>query len=184
MSTQQQRVSSYLPRNIITPITGVLSLIIGLSGVMLFFHFGEGLVKGVHEWLGIAFAVIMLVHLGLNWSAFKKHFSKPAAWVGTGVVTSICAIVLVASLSNPSGGNPMHAIIQSIETTPVSDLAPVFKISQSEMVKKLGQAGIEMNGRETLQELAGKNGVATRRLIATLMGSTNHETGGKRGTAD
>ncbi len=183
MSTlKQNRVTNYLPRKFVTPITGVLSLVIGISGVMLFFHMGEGLVKGVHEWLGIAFAVIMLAHLALNWNAFKHHFKKPAAWVSTGVVTAITAVFLVTSISSGSHENPMHSIERSIVTTSVSDLAPVFKISQSEMKQKLGQAGIEITtGRETLQELASTSGVAPRRLIATLMNGASREPGGESG---
>lgn len=177
MSTHNQLfVMNYLPRRFVTPITGILSLVIGISGVMLFFHLGAGMVKGVHEWLGIAFAVIMLAHLALNWNAFKQHFKKPIAWLSAGVITAITAIFLVTSASDQNGGNPMYAIVQSIETTAIYDLAPVFKISQTEMIQRLGQVGVETDsGRETLQELAGKNGVAPRRLIATLMGTTNSD---------
>ncbi len=175
-TTKQWRVMDYLPRKIITPITGVLSLVIGISGVMLFFHFGEGLVKGVHEWLGIVFALIMLIHLTLNWNAFIKHFKKPIAWAGTGIVTAISAMFLVTAMSS-TNGSPMKSIVQSIETSAVSDLAPVFKISQSEMVKRLNQAGVEVEtGRETLQELAEKYKVAPRKLVVTLVRTDSLDT--------
>jgi hypothetical protein len=174
----------YLPRRFVTPITGILSLVIGISGVMLFFHLGEGLVKGVHEWLGIAFAAVMLAHLALNWTAFKQYFKRPAAWVATSVVTVITAVFLVTSASG-SHENPMHSIVKSIETTAISDLAPLFKLSQSEMVQRLGEAGVKIEtGRETLRELASSSGTAPRRLLATLMENSNQEREGKRGIAD
>lgn len=171
--TKQERGTDRMPRKIVTPITGVLALVIGVSGVMLFFHLGEGLVKEAHEWLGVAFAVVMLVHLALNWKAFKHHFRKPAAWVGSGIVSAISVMFLVASLSSASHENPTRSIMRSIETTAVSDLAPVFKISQSEMVQRFGRAGVEIEtGRETLQELAGKSGVDSHRLVAALVAKT------------
>lgn len=183
-SHNQLFVLNYLPRKFVTPITGVLSLVIGISGVMLFFHLGAGMVKGVHEWLGIAFAVIMLVHLALNWNAFKQHFKRPAAWAATGVITTITAVFLVTSVSGPHE-NPMHSIEISIETTAISDLAPLFKLSQSEMVQRLGEVGVKIEtGRETLRELASNSGTAPRRLLATLIDSSNQETSGKRGIAD
>lgn len=171
MSTQKQlRVTERFPRKVITPITGALSLVIGISGVMLFFHFAEGLVKGVHEWLGMAFAAVMLLHLAINWKAFKHHFSKPTAWVGTGMVSALSVMFLVASLSGTPHENPTRSIMRLIETTAVSDLAPVFKINQSDLIQKLDQAGVEIEtGRETLQELEGKSGVDARRLIAALV---------------
>ncbi len=171
MSTQKKlRVKDRFPRKVITPITGALSLVIGISGVMLFFHFGEGLVKEAHEWLGMAFVAAILVHLALNWGAFKQHFRKPAAWVGTGMVSALSVMFLVASLSGTPHENPTRSIMRSIETTAVSDLAPVFKISQSEMIEKLDKAGVEIEtGRETLRELAGKSGINARRLIAALV---------------
>ena len=187
MNTKKQhRVMDYLPRRFVTPITGVLSLVIGISGVMLFFHLGEGLVKGVHEWLGVAFAAVMLAHLALNWNAFKQYFKRPAAWVATAVVTTITAVFLVTSMSmSGSHENPMHLIERSIETTAISDLAPLFKLSQSEMIQKLGKAGVKIEtGRETLRELASSSGTAPRRLLATLMDNGNQEAGGKRGIAD
>ena len=43
MQTQKQRrVADYLPRKFVTPITGALSLVIGISGVMLFFISEKG----------------------------------------------------------------------------------------------------------------------------------------------
>jgi hypothetical protein len=164
----QKQVSGLIPRKVVTPITAALSLVIGISGVMLFFHFEEGLVKGVHEWLGMAFAVAMLIHLALNWKTFKQHFRKPVAWVGTALVTFTSVIFLVGSLSQPKV-SPVRSIIHSIETTAIYDLAPVFKLSHLEISQRFDQAGVvTVTGRETIQELAGKSGVDPRRLIAVL----------------
>ena len=141
---------------------------IGVSGVMLFFHFEDGLVKGVHEWLGMAFTVVMLVHLAMNWKAFKQHFRKPAAWVGTGVVSAISVMFLVTALTQPNE-SPVSSIIHSIETTAISDLAPVFKVSESEMIQRFGQVGVEVdNGEMTIEQLANSSGVDPRRLVVAL----------------
>jgi methyl-accepting chemotaxis protein len=165
MPTTTRKFSS---RKIVTPLTGALSLVIGISGVMLFFHFEEGLVKGVHEWLGMAFAAIMLVHLIQNWKAFKQHFRKPAAWVGTGIVSAISVVFLVSSLTQPIQ-SPIRSIIHSLETTAVYDLAPVFKVSHLEMSQRFDQAGVVIvSGQETIQELADNNGVDPRQLMVAL----------------
>ena len=125
--------------------------------------------KDIHEWLGLAFAVIMLAHLAINWSAFTKHFRKPTAWVTTSVVTAISATFLINALSNPDG-SPIRQIVQSLETTAVVDLAPVFKLSESEMVARLGLAGVEVKtGQETLRQLADESGVESRKLVTTLV---------------
>ncbi len=185
VTTKQLQGTDRLSRKVVTPITGVLSLVIGVSGVMLFFHLGEGLVKGVHEWLGMAFAAAMLIHLAINWKAFKHHFRKPAAWVGSGIVSAISAAFLIASLSSGPHENPTRYIMRSIETAAISDLAPVFKISQAEIAQRFVRAGVKIEtGQETLQELAGKNGVESRRLLAALMSSTDLTAGAKGSMAD
>ncbi len=171
-------------RRIITPITGALSLVIGISGVMLFFHLGEGLVKELHEWLGMAFALVILLHLTLNWKAFKQHFTKTPAWIGTSIVTAASVVLLSSSLFTQHE-NPMHSVIHSVETAAISDLAPIFKISPAEMVQRLSQAGVAVEtGRETLQELAGKSGVETRRLIASLAAESGPNANARRSLAD
>jgi putative effector of murein hydrolase len=168
MSTAKHAASSSNSRKVITPLTGALSLVIGISGGMLFFHFEDGLVKGVHEWLGMAFVVVMLVHLAMNWKAFKQHFKKPAAWIGTGVVTAISVAFVVSSLMQPNE-SPVRSIIHSIETTAVYDLAPVFKVSHLEINQKLDQAGVVIiTGQETIQELAENSGVDPRILVVAL----------------
>ncbi len=186
MSTQKQLgIHERLPRKVVTPITGVLSIVIGISGVMLFFHFGEGLVKGVHEWLGMAFAVVMLLHLAINWKAFKHHFKKPSAWVGSGMVSAISVMFLVSSLSGTPHENPTRSIMRSIETAAVSDLAPIFKLSQSEMIQRFDRAGVEIEtGQETLQELADKSGVDSRRLVAALTSKSSSGSGARGGMAE
>ncbi len=181
-ATKQSLVTDPSHRKIITPITGVLALVIGISGVMLFFHVGEGLVKEAHEWLGVAFAAVMFIHLALNWKAFKHHFRKPAAWVGTGAVSAISVMFLVASMSGEPHENPTRSIIQSIETAAVSDLAPVFKLSQAEIVQRFDNAGAKVEtGQETLLELAGKSGVHPRRLVAALVAKNGSEAGARGG---
>jgi uncharacterized membrane protein SirB2 len=167
-TTTQQQTSGFISRRIVTPVTGALSLVIVISGIMLFFHFEEGVVKGVHEWLGMGFAVVMLIHLALNWKAFKQHFKKPIAWAGTGIVTAISMVFLISSLTQPNA-SPVGSIIHSIETTAVYDLVPVFKLSQSEMVQRFDQAGVVIvTGQETIQEMSGKSGVDPRQLILAL----------------
>jgi hypothetical protein len=184
-TTKKSLVTDQSHRKIVTPITGVLALVIGISGVMLFFHVGEGLVKEAHEWLGVAFAVVMLVHLAMNWKAFKQHFKKPVAWIGTGAVSVISVMFLMVSLSGEPHENPIRSIMQSIETASVIDLAPVFKLSQAEMTERLNRAGVNIDtGRESLQELAGKSGLDSRRLIAVLVSKGNFAAGTRGGMSE
>jgi len=178
MPDRKQKLSTdYLPRKFITPITGTLSLVIGTSGGMMFFHVGESLVKETHEWLGMAFVPVMLAHLAINWKAFTIHFHKPVAWVSTGIVTAISTAFLITALTT-SSPSPMRQIIQIIETTAINDLAPVFKVSESEIRQKLSQSGIQVKtGKETLQQLAEQNGIDPRRLMVTLTHFENPKNG-------
>lgn len=155
-------------RNWSTPLTIGTFLFTGVSGVMLFLHFGEGLVKEAHEWIGLAFIVGALLHVKVNWTPFKRYFSL-------GLPRAVMASVLAGSLvfmvasGHEEGGNPMKAAIKSIEAAPLSLVAQLQSRDADELHNMLETRGFTVADNScTLQTIASDSGKSGRELIALL----------------
>ena len=86
-----------------TPLVIGSFLIMGVSGVLMFFHLNTTLMKGVHEWAGWALLLGVVAHVVLNWRAFSTYFKRPLA---AGIM-GLGAVVLAATflpVSAPQGG--------------------------------------------------------------------------------
>lgn len=123
-----------------TPLTIVTSVLVGISGVMMFFHLGEGLIKGMHEWIGLLMVAAVVTHIVVHVKPFKRHFSQRAA-------LSVMFAVLLVSGSlldfGDGGGSPVMAVIHSVEAAPVSMLAELQQVSPQVLLDKLAAAGYE-----------------------------------------
>ncbi|TVO70971.1 DUF4405 domain-containing protein [Sedimenticola selenatireducens] len=164
------RVVKLFPRRIITPLAGALALVIGLSGGMLFFHVGEGLVKGLHEWLGMLFVAVMLIHMLSNWSSLSRYFNQGVARIG--VLTIILATGLFlggATLSQQAGPS---VVFKALEEAPVVTLAQLFQVDEDRLMQALnGQGVIMKDNSQTLAEVALSDGLDKRETLQKLLAS-------------
>ena len=62
-----------------TPLTIGSTVIVTVTGIMLFFHTAPGLTRPAHEWIGWIMAFAVIFHLILNWRAFTTYFKRPLA---------------------------------------------------------------------------------------------------------
>jgi hypothetical protein len=162
-------------RNWKTPFTIGTFLFTGVSGLMLFLSFGEGLVKEAHEWIGLAFVLGALLHVTAHWKPFKRYFSL-------GLSRSVMASVLAGSLAfmvvsgHEEGGNPMRAAVKSIENAPLSLVAKLQSRDAEELHRLLEAQGIQVSTTTaSLRTIASDNGKSGRELIALLFGAGRAE---------
>jgi hypothetical protein len=97
----QQTVSQGAPSLVARVFLGVLSLVVGIFGIVPLFVIGEGTGSGV-----AAYAVISLIFALL---AFGLAKSDPEAWWV--YATLVCAPVTLLSLSSGAGGYFLAAIV-------------------------------------------------------------------------
>jgi len=151
-----------------TPLIIGAYLVTGISGVMLFLHYGESLIKEAHEWIGMLFVIGALLHIKNHWTPFKRYFSKPIAQ--TVIVSSLAAglTFMVVSGDEPRG-NPVRAVMQSIEQAPLSQVAQLQNRDLNDLVQRMQSAGFSVNDpSQTLQVIADANGHSPRELIPLL----------------
>jgi hypothetical protein len=87
----------------VSPFVAVAFAVIGVTGVLLFFHVKNGPVMVLHEWFGWAFVLGGAVHLLLNFRPLLAYLRQRA-----GVTSLACALVLVAALFAAGLHQPAH----------------------------------------------------------------------------
>jgi hypothetical protein len=153
-----------------TPLTIGTFLFTGVSGLMLFFHLGEGLIKEAHEWIGIAFVLGALLHVKVNWAPFKRYFNLA---LPRAVMASVLAgsLIFMVTTGHEEGGNPMISAIKTIEAAPLSLVAQLQSRDAEELHLMLEAKGFQVNNTsDTLATIANDNGKSERELIALLFG--------------
>lgn len=153
-----------------TPLTIGTFLFTAVSGGLLFFHTGEGLVKEAHEWIGMAFIFGALLHVTSNWAPFKRYFTL--SWPRA-VMASVLAgsLVFTVATGHEEGGNPMIAAIKTLEKAPLSMVAQLQSRDADELHMLLETEGFQVADNNTsLQTIASDSGKSGRELIALLFG--------------
>ncbi|WP_135081325.1 DUF4405 domain-containing protein [Terasakiella sp. SH-1] len=153
-----------------TVATVATSIVVGISGVMLFFHVGEGYVKGAHEWIGMAFFVAALLHALRHVKPITKLLPKTRSKIIIAVVALVSLGFIVAPILNPNGGNPFKQFVKVSQNAPISSLAPVVGMSQEALVKKLQGAGVQnVQLEQSLREISQASGVEMHELFGALV---------------
>lgn len=142
-----------------TAATAALFLVIGASGVLLFFHLGETLVKNLHEWLGLGFVVVAGLHVWRNGGAFAKLMTRPATHGAFAIALLAAGGFMAAAGQEGGGGNPMRQFVDAAENAPLTAVAPVLGISERALVLRLTEAGIPVVSTNiSLKQLADRSG--------------------------
>ena len=75
----------------VTPITIGSFLLLGVTGLLMFFKVRSGLIVVCHEWLSPIFVVSACLHVWLNWSAVRANLSRPRGILIVGVFAALLA---------------------------------------------------------------------------------------------
>jgi len=98
-------------RNYATPLSLVLFLATGITGVMLFLGIRNHQLGEVHEWVGIGFVVVAILHFFRNGRAMTMMLRETRSKLVIGIVGAVALVLIVgAALSGPGGGprGPHH----------------------------------------------------------------------------
>lgn len=78
-------------RSWVTPITIGSFLLIGVTGLLMFFKVRGGVIVVVHEWLSPIFVVGACLHIWLNWGAVRANLSRARGIIIVGLFTALLA---------------------------------------------------------------------------------------------
>lgn len=146
MSTQNpadQGFDSWL-RKYATQATSALAVVIGVTGVMMFFHLGKAEVEAMHEWLGLAFVAVAALHVVRHRKGFVSML-RQTRMRALFAVTAAAALAFMV-LSPAKQGNPFREVTQLAINAPLSDLAPLMGTPAEALAEKLQAAGFTVTG--------------------------------------
>lgn len=140
-----------------TSLTALVFLVVGASGVLLYFHLYESRVKELHETLGLLFAAAALLHVYFNWKGMKRYFPRKLFAVYAAAV-ALTAVVFAASASD--GPNPKRLLIDKVLNAPLPVAYALLGTNPEQGRKLLETRGIYTKGTSSIAEIAKHNGVS------------------------
>lgn len=155
-----------LNRNYITPFISLVFLVVGLSGVLMFFHLFDGYTEVVHEYMGIFFVVCAVSHIILNWRGLRSHFGKKVFIPALLGVLSVSIVFIVLSKIYP----PVDTVLlNKIIKAPIYDAFKALEVDYSEAAKRLETKGISIDGATTIEAIWINNSAGPEEVIDLIM---------------
>lgn len=139
-----------LNRNYVTPFISLIFFVLGISGMLMFFHLFDGYTEVVHELFGLFFFVCAIFHIMLNWKALKIHFKKGVFIPATLAMAVISVLFVVDQQYNPKVDT---ILLERISKAPIDDAFKALQIDSLKAVKRLKGNGISIEGAATLEEI-------------------------------
>ncbi|GAA3864381.1 DUF4405 domain-containing protein [Celeribacter arenosi] len=149
-------------RKFATPLTIGTFLVVGVTGVLWYFHIITDAGRWLHEIVGLAMVAVVGLHLTLNWRAFVTYFKRPLA---LGIMALFAAVtvggyMLPDTRAQGEGGmgRAGFAAVTQIGEAEIATLAPVFHLSVDEAVARAVAAGyVDATAQSTPAGLAGSS---------------------------
>ncbi|MEW5726208.1 MAG: DUF4405 domain-containing protein [Pseudomonadota bacterium] len=151
-----------------TALAAALFAVVAVSGVLIFFHIGNSLLMGAHEWLGLAFAAATLLHVVRNGQAFTALVARPRFRWSAAAVAVVAAGLMAASATR--GPNPAVELARAAERAPLAQLAGVLGVPAVRLVDGLRRQGIAVDDpAASVAAIAQSGGLAPRQVLAAAV---------------
>lgn len=153
-------------RNYVTPFISLIFLVVGISGLLMLFHWFDGYTEVVHEILGLFFIVCAIFHVILNWNALRTHFKKQVFLPALFGVLVISAVLVVSERMYP----PVDLqIMDRIVKAPVRDALKAMSIDYLLAEQRLKERGVDIGVAVHLEDLWLKTGEDPEAIIDLLL---------------
>ncbi|MCU7929783.1 MAG: hypothetical protein KZQ90_03205 [Candidatus Thiodiazotropha sp. (ex Codakia rugifera)] len=160
-------MSKFNTRKWSTPIIIGTGTFVSLSGVLMFLGVHNPL-ELAHEWIGMAFAAAIFLHILNHWRPFKSYFSQRLTLNIVGAVVLATSAFIATSMTQ-SGGNPMMSMINSYESSPLTEVAPLLDEDAGGIVAKFEAAGFTVeNPNLSIAQIAAANDASSKELMHVL----------------
>ncbi|MCV6608459.1 MAG: DUF4405 domain-containing protein [Campylobacterales bacterium] len=150
-------MKTFTTRGIATSLTTLLFLVIGISGVMMFFRFFDDYVKDLHEILGLVFVAAAILHVIVNFSQMKRYFTQKV-FISSTLLVAILSLGFIysAASSKEEGIDPKRVIIGSVFNAPLNDSLKIMNVDFNKAAVNLQVQGIDIQTGKSIIEIAKK----------------------------
>lgn len=150
-----------------TPLTIGAFLLMGATGVLMFFEVDGGLTTVIHQWFSWAFLFGATAHIVVHLRSFTHHLR--GRWGG--VSAAVFLAVFVAScfswglITGPQLRRPVEG---ALADAPLASLASVTRTDPDVLLQRLQAHGIRARADESINQLAGETGISENRLLSLV----------------
>jgi hypothetical protein len=153
-------------RDYATSFTTLMFLVIGISGVMMFFHFYDKYVKELHEILGLVFVAAALFHVIANWKAMKNYFSKKVFLFAITTTIVVSSVFVINSLGK--GENPKGVMMGRVLNGPSAITFQLLNGDYNKAVEKLKAQNIIVGEGKSISEIAKENKTSPFKIVSIV----------------
>lgn len=156
-----------LKKEFVTPYLVFIFLIVGATGVLMFFHLLDDYTKVVHEFLGISFVVFAIFHIRMNWSSIKNYAKRKQLLLPSIAILIISIAFIVGGKMH---GNLEHDILEKVLRSPVSDSFKLLNgdYLQAEEILKKNNIIIE-DPSKSLEEISIQNKKSPEEIVELIL---------------
>lgn len=158
-------MSKQLQKNIATSLTALTFLVIGVSGILMFFHILDDYTKELHEIIGLFFVGVVLLHVFYNLKSMTAHLKTKAFHIGALLLTIVS---LGFILNAEEGGNPKKDIIMSVLNTPLENSVKLFNKDMLSVESKLKEQGIVIEKNDSIESISKRHNKSPFDIIALI----------------
>jgi hypothetical protein len=182
MVFREVKMSEFI-RKYSTQFSTAAFAIVGITGVLMFVGIRNQQVGMLHEWIGVAFVIIAILHVVRNGKAFSTMMKQTRSLIIVGLLGGIGVLTIGASLyaSGAGKGNPNRAasmVVQQLAKAPISQVAPVLGLSGDQAVARLRQGGVAVKGADqSLTDVARGSDRSPPQLFLLILADQNKQTG-------
>lgn len=153
-------------KDIATSLTAFLFLVVGVSGILMFFHEFDKYTQPVHEILALAFVLASFYHIYVNWKLMKRYFSKKIFLI---LGISVFFISLILVFIGKDHKDTEDVIIDALLNSPISNSFVVLNKDYEQTKTKLEKTGIVIDGSTTIEEISKNNGISSQIIVEAIM---------------
>ena len=161
-------MNKFFNRSLATSLTTFLFIVMGTTGVFMFFHILDSYTKDMHEIMGLAFVAIVFLHVFFNWKSMKTYFAKKVFLYSAIIVLVVASGFVVNVMTSSEGGNAKRTIIVSVLSAPLDTSLAIFNTNIDEAKMKLEKVGFKMGNATTFQEIARENGTSPFNIVSII----------------
>lgn len=154
-----------------TAVTATVFLVVAASGLAMFFHVGEDLVKELHQWLAVVLVAAASLHIYKNWKPLLSYVRRRTILAPLALtVIAAAAFIVPASLSG--GENPRARIFQALENARLADVGQMLDVEPDELASTLKTRGFVIASNEQrLAEIAQASNRPPMAVVMTVFGT-------------
>lgn len=157
-----------------TPFTTGLFLVSLISGIAIFFHWGDAYFRGMHEWLSMVLVLPFVFHMVKNWGPLLTYLRRgwliwPLAVCTVGGIAFAWPALTASTSGAPTGGNPAVAVMRLVSAGTLEQIAPLAKKTPDQLAEALRAKGFKVETTSaTLNDIATASGKEVREALPVL----------------